>query len=233
MKYSLLQNRFNTWEPAVKDFIESDAFDKLSLELSTISNNVVRCPEVKHTFRAFQCCDYNTLKAVIVLQDPYFSKSHGTIIADGIALSCSITDHPQPSLINFKNEIQRTVYDGLNLTLTYANNDLLYLEEQGVLLLNAALTVELGKAGSHIKLWEQFTKNLLTNISSQKENIAFALLGAFAHKLDIYIDKSKHTVIRASHPASAAYSGGVWDSKDMFNEINKVVEKRNLPKIIW
>lgn len=225
------------WADKFKNFIESEKFDKIFSFLKSESLNGKRIvPESKNIFRAFSCCSYNQLKVVVIAQDPYFSIKDGKIIADGIAFSCSITDEEQPSLKFLKEEIERTCYDGLNLTETRVDNDLSYLSEQGVLMLNSSLTTEAGKAGAHIKLWSEFMEYLIKDIlNNYNSGLVFILLGSQAKELRKYINEKSHTVLTAKHPASASYSGGKWDSEEVFSQTNKILDFTNGPeyKIKW
>jgi len=197
-------------------------------------------PKIKDVFRAFQICDNNNLKVVMVGQDPYPHVFDNTTIADGLAFSCSHTEREQPSLRYMFDEIQNTVVSD------YAHDeDGLYLRDcnlerwakQGVLLLNTALTTQVGKVGMHYEVWRSFIAELIDYIDNEFSNIVFVFMGNKAQAFNKSINKNtkavKNHIINVTHPASAAYRNQRWDSKNMFNDINLHLENAGKTKIIW
>lgn len=160
-------------------------------------------------------------------QDPY--PNFG--VADGLAFSCSNTGKPQPSLIKMFENIDATVYD--NECREY-NPDLTRWANQGVLLLNTALTCQVDKVGSHYTIWQEFIMYVLDMLNFTDSGLIFVLMGKQAQELESMIGEHHH-VIKTTHPAYASYTKQPWDSGNMFNECNKIINGQNGPtfKITW
>ena len=139
----------------------------------------------------------------------------------------SVTGKLQPSLDQFYGGIERELYDGLNLTYT-KNPDVSYLAKQGVLMLNAALTTEINKAGSHIAIWEPFIKHFFECIETEGAPIVF--LGKDAAKYKKYVGPFKWS-FTVSHPASASYKNTEWDTEGTFGKVNKVLLDRKSTRL--
>ena len=136
---------------------------------------------------------------------PYYQVKDGIYVADGIAMSCSNTEKEQPSLTLFYDAIEDDIYKGLNLEMQRFA-DLKYLCNQGVMLLNTALTTEMNKPGSHKELWKPFMVYLLEEIFSKKENgIIFILAGKQSQYYAKYINPLQHYIIEVEHPAAASH----------------------------
>jgi uracil-DNA glycosylase len=144
-------------------------------------------------------------------------------------MGCSVTGKLQPSLEQFYGGIERELHKGLNLKYD-KNPDVSYLAKQGVLMINAALTTEMNKAGSHIALWEPFVKHFFQCIETEGAPIIF--LGKDAAKYKKYVAPFKW-VFTASHPASASYKNTEWDTEGVFGAVNKVLKDNNNFNIVW
>ena len=210
------------WAHLLRGFLQSSDFDSILFTLHAQRNEGKRfTPPLKHVFSAFEKCPIDKLKVIVIGQDPYPYIN----VADGMAFSCSITSKPQPSLKFIFQEITKTIYD--NDEEIIHNPDLTRWAEQGVLLLNTALTCEIDKVGSHYKIWSEFIPYLIDMLNFTDSGLIFMLLGAKAQELESLIGPN-HYVLKASHPASAAHNGtGIWDSKEIFAEANKILEKNN------
>lgn len=175
-------------------------------------------------FNAFVYCPLDKVKVVILGQDPY----HGPNQAHGLSFSVKEGVPFPPSLLNIFKEINRD----LNHPMP-ANGDLTRWADQGVLLLNATLTVRAHQAGSHQrKGWEGFTDAVIQYLASQKSNIVFMLWGAYAQKKAAFIDESKHLKLHAPHPSPlSAYRGFIGCGH--FSQANDFLEKHGQSKIIW
>lgn len=204
------------WDKMLSIFVNGLDFDY-------IVNNLVDCvnagkrftPKFKDIFNAFKECPYDDLKVVIVGQDPYPQLG----VADGIAFSCSNKGKAEKSL------------QYINKALGTDHTDLRYWANQGVLLINTALTVQINSIGSHYNLWKPFTSYLFDTINKVKPDTIFVLMGNKAQEWKVLIPNCEK--IKCSHPASAAYRGGDWDHNDVFNKVNKVLEKQNKTLINW
>jgi uracil-DNA glycosylase len=216
------------WADKLRGFIQSSDFDKILDVLYKLREDGKRfTPPLKNVFRAFEECPVNNLRVIMIGQDPY--PQFG--VADGLAFSCSNTERPQPSLRNMFEAIDATVYD--NERREYDPN-LTRWAEQGVLLLNSALTCEIDKIGSHYNIWKDFIAYVMDILNFTDSGLIFVLLGKQAQELEGLIGEHHH-IIKVSHPASAAYTKTTWDCSNMFNEINRIINGQNGPsfKINW
>lgn len=224
---------FGSWWPKIEPFFLAGGFDPIYKELKQRSSRGVKIfPSSENVFRAFQECSPDNLRAIIVGMCPYHSLSNGLVIADGLALSCSITKYPQPSLDYFWGALEKELYSNLCVPCL-RNPDLSYLSnKEGVMLLNAGLTVEMGKAGSMNKLWEPFMEYLFTKVFDV-HGVPVILLGNEAQKLEKYINPFNF-ILRVSHPASAAYKNeDCWDSKGVFQELDMILKHKHGRGINW
>ncbi|CAM1349278.1 uracil-DNA glycosylase [Tenacibaculum crassostreae] len=182
-------------------------------------------PKGTDIFAAFDYCSFDDLKVVILGQDPY----HGVGQANGLCFSVhdGIT-HP-PSLINIFKEIET------DLEIPYPiSGDLSRWAKQGVLLLNATLTVRAGEAGSHQKKgWEQFTDAVIQKISSEKKDVVFLLWGGFAKNKTKLIDKNKHHVLTSGHPSPLSANRGYWFGNQHFSKTNSFLKSTDNKTIQW
>ena len=203
------------WDRVFKSFIFSGDFDDILTKLYTLSQADKRfTPPLKQVFRAFEECPYDKLQIVIILQDPYPQLG----VASGIALSCDNTNKAQPSLRYVLDEINRTVYNGHPGSL---DTDLKRWSNQGILMLNTALTTEVGKIGSHYDIWKKFTAYLLDWLNTHDTGLTYLYMGKKAEEWSELTDDVANTKYFLKHPASAAYSGGRWDSDNVFMKIQK------------
>ncbi|MEM8928715.1 MAG: uracil-DNA glycosylase [Bacteroidota bacterium] len=185
-----------------------------------------RCyPKGRDIFAAFDHCPFYNTKVVIIGQDPY----HGPNQANGLCFSVKDgVPHP-PSLVNIFKEIK--VDTG---TPYPKSGNLERWASQGVLLLNATLTVRAHKAGSHQnKGWEQFTDTVIQTISQNLEGVVFLLWGGFAKKKALLIDKTKHHVLTSGHPSPLSANRGLWFGNQHFSKTNRLLAKMEKPLITW
>ncbi len=182
-------------------------------------------PEPKLWFNALNSTPLDKVKVVILGQDPYPTPGH----AHGLCFSVRPEVSPLPkSLVNIFTELKEDT--GID---RFASGYLQGWAEQGVLLLNAVLTVEAGKPGSHQgKGWERFTDRVIEVINREKEGVVFVLWGAYAQKKGAMIDMSKHHVIKAPHPSPLSAYRGFFGSKP-FSRINDYLEKEGKTPIAW
>jgi len=229
IKLKLIERlRTSSWADKLKGFLQSSDFDKVLAELYRLREDGKRfTPPLKQVFRAFEECPYDKLKVIIIGQDPYPYIN----VADGLAFSCSMTDKVQPSLRNMFEAIEKTVYQEFP---TYQDPNLTRWANQGVLLLNSALTCQVDKIGSHYNVWKEFIAYTMDILNYTDSGLIFVLMGKQAQELESMIGEHHH-IIKVSHPASAAYTKTTWDCSDMFNKINKIINGQNGPefKINW
>lgn len=182
-------------------------------------------PEENQIFSAFDFCSFDDLKVVIIGQDPY----HDVGQANGLCFSVNDgVKHPQ-SLKNIFKEIEIDLGKS-----TSKSGNLERWAQQGVLLLNATLTVRAHTAGSHQKKgWEQFTDAVIQQISDEKEDIVFLLWGGFAKKKGKKIDKNKHYVLETGHPSPLSANRGYWFGNKHFGKVNEFLTNKNSKAIDW
>jgi uracil-DNA glycosylase len=171
------------------------------------------------------------VKVVLMGMAPYHTLKQGSPVADGLLMGCSTTGVLQPSLEQFYGAIEREVYNGLCLHCDKNNPDVTYLAKQGVLMFNASLTTEINKAGSHIKLWEPFTKYVIEEILNVQQ-VPFVFLGKDAAQYSRYVNPFAWS-FTTTHPASASYRNTEWESGDVFRMVNKVIKDNNNFQIEW
>ena len=210
------------WANKLRGILKSSDFDKILITLYKMREDGKRfTPPLKNVFNAFEKCPVKDLRVVIIGQDPYPYLN----VADGLAFSCSITGRAQPSLKFIHHSITQTVYD--NDEKLQHNPDLTHWAEQGVLLLNSALTCEIDKVGSHTPIWKDFIAYVIDMLNFTDSGLVFILLGKQAQELESLIGPN-HYILKASHPASAAHNGtNIWDCKDIWNEANRLIEGNN------
>ena len=204
------------WADVLFPYIDSKLYDDLTDSLVSLVEQGKRfTPKFKDIFNAFKECKYDDLKVVIVGQDPYPQLGS----ADGLAFSCSKKDKVEKSL------------QYINKAIDTDHTDLRCWANQGVLLINTALTVEVNKIGSHFWNWKPFTEHLFSKINQDNKDIVLILMGKKAEAWERLISNQK--ILKCTHPASAAYRGGVWDSNDVFNKTNIELNKQGKTLIDW
>lgn len=235
MDYSKFENQLGDWGPSLRDFIESKECDKLYAFLKAERKREKQfCPDTGNIYRVFRETPPDKLKAVFWLLDPYPRiLQDGTRVADGIAMSCGITQKSQPSLDLFYNGIEDDLFGGLKLDYE-REMDLKYLCEQGVMLINTALTVEAGKTGSHVKAWRPFMKYLCEEVFAKMPNgMVFALCGKESQDMAKFINPLQHVIYELEHPAFAARQMREWKHQGIFHKINYHVEVDHKEPINW
>ncbi len=182
-------------------------------------------PESNHIFAALNTTPFDDVKVVIIGQDPY----HGPNQAHGLSFSVKPSIPHPPSLMNIFKELKQDV----GISKKSGDGYLMGWATQGVLLLNAVLTVEAGKANSHQgRGWEIFTDKIVHLINDLRENIVFILWGSYAQKKGAFIDRKKHYVIESPHPSPLSAHRGFLGSKP-FSKINTYLESKNKKPIDW
>lgn len=213
-----------SWKEALKDEFGKDYFGKLTDFVKTEYSSKQIFPAGSQIFNAFDQCPFDKVKVVIIGQDPY----HGPGQAHGLCFSVNDGVAFPPSLLNIFKEIEH------DLGIPYPQSgNLTRWAQQGVLLLNATLTVEAHKAGSHQgKGWETFTDAAIRKLATEKQDIVFMLWGSYAQQKGAMIDASKHLVLKSVHPSPlSAYRGFIGCGH--FSQANQFLEAKGLDKIRW
>ncbi|REG97917.1 uracil-DNA glycosylase [Flavobacterium aquicola] len=215
-----------SWQTILSDEIEKPYFIKLMEDVNEEYQNFTCFPPKELIFSAFNNCSFEEIKVVIIGQDPY----HGDGEANGLAFLVNDSVKIPPSLRNIFREIN----SDLDSIFIPSSGNLESWAKQGVLLLNASLTVRKDNANSHKHLkWNLFTDAVIQKISNEKENVVFMLWGSFAQKKGAKIDRSKHFVLESGHPSPMSANQGKWFGNKHFSKTNLYLEENNLKKIDW
>ena len=217
-----IQEYFGDWSKVVDLEEANRVIKKLS------SSNHIICPQLKNIFKAFNLCPFKELRVVIIGQDPYPQKG----VATGIAFANS-SDTQDNSYSPSLEILRESVIDYTipHRTIIF-DPSLEKWEEQGVLLLNSALTCEVGRVGSHYLLWRPFIISLLTNLSKCSSGIVYVLMGSQAQSLEPYINKQFNHVIHIRHPSYYARTKSRMPS-DVWQKINNILIGQNGYGIKW
>lgn len=229
-----------SWAKHLAGEFEKQYFADLTVFVKKEYQDGVVYPAPKNIFRAFNLCPFDKVKVVILGQDPY----HGQRQANGLAFAVDEETRIPPSLQNIFKEIESDLGPQPNESegvLRSADRSealakggtLEHWAEQGVLLLNATLTVRAGSAGSHQeKGWEQFTDAVIKALSEEREHLVFLLWGNYAKAKGAHIDRSKHLVLEAPHPSPFSAASGFFGCKH-FSKANKYLISHNETPIDW
>ena len=213
-----------SWKKHLADQFKQPYFRELSDFVREEYNRAVVFPHPKQVFRAFDETPFENVKVVILGQDPY----HGQGQANGLCFAVNPGVNAPPSLQNIFKELEFDLAQPVN-----RDTDLGRWAKQGVLLLNATLTVNAGKAGSHQgKGWEQFTDAAIRKLNDEREHLVFILWGNHAKKKGEFIDRTKHLVIESAHPSPFSASYGFFGSKP-FSKANEYLKKHGREPIEW
>ncbi|WP_367752903.1 uracil-DNA glycosylase [Flavobacterium sp. WC2430] len=214
------------WESIVSEETQQPYFKELLLNVEQEYQNSVCYPPQELIFAAFDYCSFDDLKVVIIGQDPY----HGEGEANGLCFSVNDAVRIPPSLRN----IYREINDDLDSIFMPNSGNLESWARQGVLLLNASLTVRKDTPNSHKHLkWNLFTDAVIQKISEEKEGVIFLLWGAFAHKKGLKIDRTKHLILESGHPSPMSANQGKWFGNKHFSTTNAYLEKAGKTAISW
>jgi len=212
-----------SWKSKLEPEFEKPYFEQLIKFVKEEYQSGTVYPPGKEIFRAFDCADFDQVKVVIIGQDPY----HGPGQANGLSFSVSKGIRNPPSLQNIFKELNSDL--GVKLP---THGDLTTWADQGILMLNATLTVRAEQAGSHQnKGWETFTDSVIKILSEKREGIIFLLWGRFAQGKEILIDQNKHHILKAAHPSPLA-RGAFFGCKH-FSKTNEILEKTGKTPINW
>ncbi|MBE6334759.1 MAG: uracil-DNA glycosylase [Bacteroidales bacterium] len=215
-----------SWKSLLAEEFASDYFYELTNFVRAEYGSGKRIyPAGKNIFNAFDRCPVDKVKVVILGQDPYHEEGQ----AHGLCFSVPEGVTPPPSLINIFKEIKSDL--GKEVPLS---GNLERWADQGVLLLNATLTVEAHKAGSHQKRgWERFTDAVIRHLTEKRSNIVFMLWGAYAQKKGAFIDTTKNLVLKSVHPSPLSANRGGWFGNHHFSKANDYLVSVGQEPIDW
>ena len=224
MELSTFKNRMDDdWLDNLKPFLESKEMDFIFEQIKQTKGEI--WPKSDDCFNAFKYCKWKDVKVVIIGQDPY----HDPNTAHGLAFSSNKPFYCPPSLSNILREIEDDIYKGLKLDGDY---NLKRWAEQGVLLLNTALTVEEGKPGSHIGIWKPFTEYVF-QVLKKKSNIVYMLWGNYAKQYSRYINNNNNLVLTTGHPSPLSANRGYWFKNKHFSKCNNFLKNQQKNEIKW
>lgn len=213
-----------SWKEALMPEFSKDYFIRLTDFVRKEYHETTVYPPGKQIFNAFNLCPFDKVKVVIIGQDPY----HGPGQAHGLCFSVNDGIQPPPSLVNIFKEIN----SDLGKPIPQSGN-LTRWAEQGVLLLNATLTVRAHQAGSHQRRgWEEFTDAVIRKLAEEKNNLVFILWGAYAQKKGAFIDRNKHLVLTSVHPSPLSAHSGFFGNHH-FSLANDYLVRNGKTAIDW
>lgn len=214
----------DSWKAHLADEFKEPYFEKLTEFVRKEYQQTICYPKASEIFSCFDHCSFDQTKVVILGQDPY----HGPNQANGLCFSVRKGIPFPPSLCNIFKEIQQDLQKPFP-----ENGDLSRWALQGVLLLNATLTVRASQAGSHQnKGWEQFTDSVIRELSEEKKDLVFLLWGAYAQRKGSFIDRNSHLVLSAAHPSPFSAHKGFFGCRH-FSKTNVFLTEKNNSPIDW
>ncbi len=214
----------NDWDYILKDEFQKDYFLNILKFLEIEYNNKTIYPKKEDVFNAFKITSFKDTKVVILGQDPYIRENQ----AHGLSFSVKSGEKVPPSLKNIYKEIQ----SDLDININFSNGELTKWAKEGVLLLNAVLTVEEGKSNSHKSCgWATFTDNVITLLNNRDDTVIFLFWGTFAIKKQKLITNKNHIVLTAPHPSPLA-RGGFFNCKH-FSKTNEILQSLGKKTINW
>ena len=216
----------SSWKAILDDEMHKPYFQTLIENVDKEYQEFVCYPPQSLIFSAFNHCDFANLKVIIIGQDPY----HGDGEANGMSFSVNDGVKIPPSLRN----IYRELTDDLDEIFVPISGNLVSWAQQGILLLNATLTVRKNSPNSHKHLaWSRFTDAVIEQIAAEKQHLVFLLWGAFAQKKGSKIDRNKHLVLESGHPSPMSANQGKWFGNKHFSQTNAYLIENGISPIHW
>ena len=222
----MLSQLHPSWQTILSEEIQKPYFQDLMKAVDQEYQNHTCFPPKELIFAAFDQCSFDDLKVVIIGQDPY----HGINEANGLCFSVNDGVKIPPSLRNIFKELN----DDRETVFLPSSGNLEHWAKQGVLLLNASLSVRMDNPNSHKHLkWNLFTDGVIQKISEEKQNVVFLLWGSFAQKKGSKIDRSKHLVLESGHPSPMSANQGKWFGNKHFSQTNAYLKFNGKVEIDW
>jgi len=213
-----------SWKKKLGDVFETDEWQRVSAFVKDEYKKVTVYPAPKNIFNAFDLCPFDGVKVVILGQDPY----HGAGQAHGLCFSVPEGVRMPPSLQNIYKELKTD----LGIEMPESGN-LEHWAQEGVLLLNATLTVRAGQPGSHQgKGWEEFTDAVIRKLNDEREHLVFMLWGNYAKRKGEFIDREKHLVLEAAHPSPYSANSGFFGCQH-FSKANRYLKENGKKEVCW
>lgn len=220
----MIKDYHPSWASILEHEFAQEYFTQIERKVDEQRHTTTIYPSEENVFQAFKLTTFDQLKVVIIGQDPY----HGPNQAHGLAFSVPEGQKIPPSLKNIFTELLTDVEK-----FPPHHGNLTSWAEQGVLLLNTALTVEAHKAGSHSKIgWHTFTQNIINALSQKKQHLVFILWGNHAQSLEKHIVTNEHLILKSAHPSPLSAHSGFWNNKH-FSQSNSYLQQHQLSTINW
>lgn len=225
-----LKGMLGTWT-CLHPFFESEAWPKIKEALKPDMGNIT--PDIELWFRAFRECSWEDVKVVWLGLSPYYSQDPYTKadVADGLAFSTAQRHSVPPSLFKLYKGMEWDMWDGMNLDMM-RSNELSFLANQGILMINSALTTTYGKADSHIEIWKPFIEYVMTKLICEKQDLVVTGFGKVAQGYT-KICKKNQNVLDVEHPAAASYQSRNWEHQNLFTNTNNILKKLGKEPILW
>lgn len=231
------------WHQQLMPLFTSKEYKFIGTYLQDLEKQGVRVtPSLKHVFRAFAECPWHSLHTIILGMDPYPGvNSDGTVIADGLAFSARDSEDAPKSLNSIYEAIDTSVFGGYYTPRGSWNHErdciahgLMHWARNGVLLLNCALTTEVGNSKKHMNLWRPFVEYVIHDTCRRRDNLGVVLMGADARDFKKYVQKNDtHQIFECEHPAAASYKNRSWVHNDVFHNLTEFQQRVNNIKIDW
>lgn len=214
------------WDSIMRMYIRSSEFKQVfSFLLQEVENGNRFTPPVKYLMEPFTHCPYDDLKVIFIGDSPYNSIG----VSNGLAFSHPVSLSKELPLKVLHNKIVKEVYDEKKEVSSF-NTDLRVWAEQGILLLNASLTTKINSTKSHYELWEPMISHMIDMLNSKHKGLIYVLFGKNAQTFSEIIDEDENHIIKLNYPGDEGYK---WDSEDVFNRINQILEKSDRNMIVW
>lgn len=214
----------NKWDIVLKDVYNKEYFKNIETTINKLYKEKIIYPDKEKIFKSLKLTDYDNVKVVILGQDPY----HGENQANGLSFSVNDGIKLPPSLKNIYKEL----YNDLGIEPSLSGN-LECWSKEGILLLNAILTVEKDKPASCRNIgWEQFTDEIINKLNKKEEPLVFILWGNFARSKKNLITNPKHLIIESPHPSPFSARTGFFGSKP-FSKTNNFLKQNNIKEVDW
>jgi uracil-DNA glycosylase len=214
------------WDSIMRMYVKSSDFKQVfSFLLQEVENDDRFTPPVRYLMEPFTHCPYSELKVVFIGDRPY----NNIGVSNGLAFSHPVSLSKELPLKVLHNKIAKEVYQDKKPVASF-NTDLRVWAEQGVLLLNSSLTTRINNKKAHHEMWEPFISHMIDMLNSKQEGLIYVLFGKNAHTFSEIIDDDENHIIELDYPGDEGYK---WDSGNMFNKINEILEELGKQNIVW
>lgn len=229
------QRFFGTgWTRELENFLISPAFDRIGEQIKEQqSREILIAPKQSEIFRAFKECPFERIHTVVLALAPYPEMIGKEFIADGLAFSARKSLETPMQLTKVFGAVDEEIYDNVGYHLG-TSNDLSSWANQGILLLNCALTCELGEnITGHINMWKPFISHVIKILNNNRDRLAFVLMGEWAQSYKDLLDNNSFAIYECPHPIEAIWNKGKWESNNVFSAVTAFHKIFNNIDIKW